>query len=313
MRWVIEAKITDAQGCVERARDIFEDEFRKCDLDENKGSSNYEFSHVELGDIGRLKITALPSDQTEFYGYDPALPTPRWLVEYLLRNTVPDQLSPRLQALLKGYVRQIEQGIFEPSADQLYHWAFSGEKVDLSFDQEGLADFAERKRAEDDFEQWRIKLREMRKKEFDSILDVIETEIRQAPLAFWKWENGTKIYIPARSDTASNSSQESTGSTLEPAEPAAEEPVAGEHRIISERTEALNKLAVLWVKYNQMERISKNEGKQWFLEEYCKELGLPYVSVDEFNRHLPKAYRAGVIGKDPTTGKYIPKLATRNE
>jgi len=81
-------------------------------------------------------------------------------------------------------------------------------------------------------------------------------------------------------------------------------------KVISERTEALNKLAKYWVEYNQNQRISKDDNMSWFLNENAKAVGLEFVSPDEFKRHLPKAYKAKIIDKDKNTRRFIPKLAT---
>ncbi len=78
----------------------------------------------------------------------------------------------------------------------------------------------------------------------------------------------------------------------------------------SERTDALNKLAVMWVKYNQSQRISKHDDAKWFVDKYAKAVGLDYLSVSEFKKHLPKAYEAKIIDKDKKTGRFIPKLGT---
>jgi hypothetical protein len=77
----------------------------------------------------------------------------------------------------------------------------------------------------------------------------------------------------------------------------------------SKKVDALNRLAVLWVEHNQG-RISNSEGMSWFLEERAADVGLPFVAINEFKKHLPKAYKAGIIAKDNKTGHYIPKLAT---
>jgi hypothetical protein len=81
-------------------------------------------------------------------------------------------------------------------------------------------------------------------------------------------------------------------------------------KVISERTAALNKLAILWVRYNQKGRISKHDDMEWFINENAQAVGLSYVSVNEFKKHLPKAHKAGIIDKDPKSGRFIPKLPT---
>jgi len=80
--------------------------------------------------------------------------------------------------------------------------------------------------------------------------------------------------------------------------------------VLSERTESLNKLAVLWVNYNQTQRISKSDDMKWFIDEHAESVGLSYITVNEFKRHLPKAYRANVIDKDKKTRRFIPKSRT---
>lgn len=80
--------------------------------------------------------------------------------------------------------------------------------------------------------------------------------------------------------------------------------------VLSERTAALNQLSILWVKYNQGHRISKSDDMAWFLSEYIKRVGLDFVAVSEFKKHLKKAYKAGLISKDERARRYIPKLGT---
>jgi hypothetical protein len=88
------------------------------------------------------------------------------------------------------------------------------------------------------------------------------------------------------------------------------EPANKSNAIVSERTAALNHLAVLWVEYNQHDRVAKIDDMAWFLGEYTPRDGLPFVSTDEFKKHLPKARKAGIIDQDKKTKRFIPKLAT---
>ena len=88
------------------------------------------------------------------------------------------------------------------------------------------------------------------------------------------------------------------------------EPNSESVKVVSDRTEALNKLAVLWVKYNQTQRISKEDDMEWFISEYVNAVGLEYLTVSAFKKHLPKAYSAGIIDKDTKTRRYIPKIGT---
>lgn len=62
----------------------------------------------------------------------------------------------------------------------------------------------------------------------------------------------------------------------------------------------------MWVEYNQT-RISKDDDMKWFLEEYAPQVGLKFVSVEQFKRHLPKAKDAGIIDKDKKSQRFIPK------
>ena len=89
-----------------------------------------------------------------------------------------------------------------------------------------------------------------------------------------------------------------------------QEPNGAAVEVLSEETRALNRLAELWVAYNQNQRISKNDDMKWFIGENAKAVGLSYVTVNEFKRHLPKAYKAGIIDKDKKTGRFIPRLGT---
>jgi hypothetical protein len=79
--------------------------------------------------------------------------------------------------------------------------------------------------------------------------------------------------------------------------------------IRSEKTEALNELAAMWVNYNQT-RTSKFDDMTAFLTDKTEGVGLTFISVNQFKKYLPKAYKAGIIDKDEKTGRFIPKLAT---
>lgn len=79
---------------------------------------------------------------------------------------------------------------------------------------------------------------------------------------------------------------------------------------VSQRTEAMNKLAILWVKHQQT-RLSKFDNMKWFVGEYGPQLGLNCVTVDQLKDYLPKAYKAGIIDKDKKTRKFIPKQGTQ--
>ena len=81
---------------------------------------------------------------------------------------------------------------------------------------------------------------------------------------------------------------------------------AGTAQVISERTEKLNRLSVMWAQYNQTDRISKGDDMKWFIETYAAQIGI-YVTVDEFKRHLPKARKVQVIDYDKKARRYIPK------
>ena len=59
--------------------------------------------------------------------------------------------------------------------------------------------------------------------------------------------------------------------------------------VLSERTKSLNKLAVLWVNYNQTQRNSKSDDMKWFIDEHAESVGLSYITVNEldiYRRHI---------------------------
>lgn len=76
-------------------------------------------------------------------------------------------------------------------------------------------------------------------------------------------------------------------------------------KILTERSVKLNELAVYWVELNQNGK-QKSFNIDEFLQDYLTNTGL-YISKAEFKKHLPKAYKWGIIDKDKKTGRYIPK------
>jgi hypothetical protein len=78
---------------------------------------------------------------------------------------------------------------------------------------------------------------------------------------------------------------------------------------LTPRHEKLNRLAILWVKLNQAGKSKDYNLSQFLLEnvDYDDRFDLGGVGESEFKKHLPKAYQWGVIDKDKTSQRYIPK------
>ncbi len=76
---------------------------------------------------------------------------------------------------------------------------------------------------------------------------------------------------------------------------------------LTERQQKLNRLAVLWARLNQLGK-EKGYNLSVFLNDHIGEVDLYNVGESEFKKHLPKAYKWGVIDKNPKTGRFIPKI-----
>jgi hypothetical protein len=208
MKWEIDGTIDEVQGCVERARDIIESHEWKCSLTGTQASRVYEFVHAEIGEVGRFKLTTLPRDRTELYGYAPAAPTDRWLVDFLPNNIAPDILGGPVLSILGLYAHQILNNLFELRADDLYRLALSGEEVDWGLTEHGLDDPESFRRAREGLDEWRVKFHERRKKDFESILGLITDQVRFAELGLVKWEGGKPVRVPGFSREESGETRE---------------------------------------------------------------------------------------------------------
>jgi hypothetical protein len=193
MRWEIGGSLLEIQGSIERALDIIERDGSICQRVERSASPEYQFTHPEMGDIGKIKLTVRPQNETELYGYEPLPPDDRWLVEFLPKHVALQTLSKPLQALLLTYTWQIGHNLFNLPATDLWKIAYAQETVDYGWDKYGLEDSELRKQALAELETWKKKVHERRLAEFNSILDVIESQLR---------EDGFPITKPTRADSA---------------------------------------------------------------------------------------------------------------
>jgi hypothetical protein len=186
MRWVVGGSLLEVQGCIERARDIIEGAGYVCQSIETSASREYQFTHNEVGDSGKIKLTVLPHGRTELYGYDPDPPDNRWLVEYLLQYFPSESLSKPLQSLLLTYSWQLENNVFNLSGKELLKRAHSQEQGSDGWDIYGLSNLEIRKKAIAEFKNWRKKFHERRLSEFTMVLGVIESQIRDDGLSITK-------------------------------------------------------------------------------------------------------------------------------
>jgi hypothetical protein len=300
VQWEIEEKLEVVQGCIERAAQTMSIFHFTYQLDQSSARRTYRFLVNGKG-VGGFSVSVLPRGHTQLRGYkayDPSDDT--WLVQDVRQRVPADQQSEPLRALLDALAWQIEQGIFNLAAQPLFELPPARDKRASGWSRFGLEDPDLLGQAFHEFNKWREKVPNWREQEFDALLEAIDAEIRGAGLSVLKPDDD--IVGTAAADIGAQShgsvSGASSSSTKTPGE---------QGKRVSERTMALNKLAVLWVTYNQTARISRADGMGWFIQEHATELGLSYVTVGEFKRHLPKAHRAQIIDKDEKTRKFVPR------
>lgn len=178
MRCEIEGELLEVQGCIERALDIITANAWKYLRIESSATREYVFSHMELGEVGKIKISILPKGRTELYSYQSEFPEEKWLVKYLPSHVPLGSLSEPLRKLLSVYTWQIANNIFNLNSIELYKLAYSNTTVDWGWESYGLGDFDLRKSALDEFRNWQNKIHELQRKELEQILDVIVIQIR---------------------------------------------------------------------------------------------------------------------------------------
>jgi len=178
----IDGELREVQGCIERMLDIIESHERKCERKETSATSEYSFFHTEIGEIGKLKISALPKGKTYLHSNFADSPNEEWLVKYLSNLVLLKPLSEPLQALLKVYSWQIEKKIFNTSTE-LYKLGLSNTPVDWGWEKNGLGDFALRMQAEEEFIDWRNRIDALRKEDLAHILDMIVNKINSDGLS----------------------------------------------------------------------------------------------------------------------------------
>jgi len=178
MKWEVDGELLEVQGAIERARDIIENNEWKVRLDEvSNASSFYSFEHKNLGTIGSIKIS-MHKKRTEIYGYPPKTPDAKWLIEHLPKNIPLIQPDDLLIKLLNVYAWQIEQGIFEPSASELFRRAYKKENIDMGWERFGLADLEVQKQAQSKLGEWSQTIQRRRVEEFNQITGVLLVQLR---------------------------------------------------------------------------------------------------------------------------------------
>ncbi len=179
MRWEVNGELHVVQGSIERAKDIIQSNELTMKLAEDtKASSLYTFFHEKYGALGSVKISTLPQNKTEVYGYPPQAPNNKWLVEYLPRNILLSQLGEPLTKLIHLYAWQIQEGIFDLKSGDLWKIAYSEKKIDWGWERFGLEELELQKQAQAEFEKWQTFIRTQQVREFEQITDVILIQIR---------------------------------------------------------------------------------------------------------------------------------------
>ncbi len=179
IRWEVDGDLFEVQGSVQRASEIFVNEECKFHLDEDsRSSASYTFTHEKFGSLGSIRIIVFPKNKTEVYGYPPEMPDKKWLIEYLPKNVLWSQLGDLVMKLIKTYAWQIEEGVFEKTAIELFHDSHDKKEIDMGWNIYGLEDLEMQKQAEAELEKWRQMILDRRIEEFNQIKDVILTQIR---------------------------------------------------------------------------------------------------------------------------------------
>src|SRR6185369_12763911 len=118
---------------------------------ETAATREYSFSQIELGDVGKVKISILPKGLTELYSYYADLPEEKWMLEYLPSRIGWPSMSEALHNLLAVYTWQIENNLFNLDSTELYELAYSNTPIDWGWGKFGLDDLNKRQHAEQEF------------------------------------------------------------------------------------------------------------------------------------------------------------------
>jgi len=194
MKWEIDGGLLDCQGCIERALDIIKKE-RSVQISETAASKEYSFSHHDFGAIGRLKITMLPKNRTELYGYPANSPDDKWLVNYLPQHAQWHLISEELKSLVKLFAWEIDNNIKDLSSKELFELVSSGKQLDSEMGIFGLDDLEKRKKAENELEEWKKKIRDLREKELHLVIGLIRDQVRSAELGITEWIDGKPVLV----------------------------------------------------------------------------------------------------------------------
>lgn len=282
----VNGELLEVQGCIERKLDIIETHEWKCDRKETSATKEYSFFHAEIGEIGKLKISTLPKGKTNLHSNFADNPNEEWLVKYLSNLVLLKPMSEPLQALLKVYSWQIEKKIFNTSTE-LYKLGFSNTPIDWGWERNGLEDFALRKQAEEEFNGWRNRIYELRKKDLNHILEIIVYQIRSDGLSLVMFDGMSR---------EGKILQSMVSESL---------PTNSEKQIIKDTRIPVGKyddLCKLWVNRPYIPRQTKDE----FLSDNASEL-----DKKSFDRILKDAHQREIISKDPgRNGRYKPKTVS---
>ena len=309
MRWEIDGGLLEVQGCIERARDIIERNQWKVSLaEESRASASYTFTHECLGAIGSIKISVLPQNRTEVYGYSPIGPDTQWLVEYLPRNILIEQLGDLLIRLIMTYAWQIKQGVIHLDPIERIRKGLRNEKIDMGWDKFGLADFELQRQAHTELEKWRQTIHKRQIEEFEQVADVILTQIRLDGLSLVLYDGKQRSGKFLQSMSLASTPQGIIRKPLKSVDDSGvvqadagkpEKPTIKDTRILAGK---YDELVLLWVNRPYIPKQTKDE----FLGEHAGELGRK-----SFDRVLKDAYKRGIIGKDPGKhGRYKPKTVS---
>ncbi len=196
MKLEIDGELLEVQGSIERALEIIESKKWDCKRNETSATKEYLFSNMELGEIGKLKISILPKKKTELYSYSVDYPDVRWLIKYFPDNFPFHSISLPLQQLLSVYSWQVENNLFDLTPTELYQLGMSDKHVDWGWERNGLGDIELRKQAEKEFKGWRHKIFDLRKKDLNQILDVVVTQIGLDGLSAVEFDGKVKTIFP---------------------------------------------------------------------------------------------------------------------
>ena len=207
MKWEIDGGLLEVQGCIERALDIIKKEW-SFQISETAASKEYTFTHHDLGVIGKLKITMLPKERTELYGH-PAYPSDdKWLVKYLLQHTHWHLFSEELKSLVRFYAWEIDNQIKDLSSKELFELAFAGGQLDSEKRKLGLDDLENIKKANNELEEWKKKIHDLRDKELHLVIGLIKDQVRWAELGITEWIDGKPVPTAIQASMGTESGDE---------------------------------------------------------------------------------------------------------